>query len=78
MFVKSSVLRKLQAYNPQLLKDFIQVWGTPISRINFQWLLPKIRYEKRNAEGNVKGLRKIVFLDSKINVKKFSHYIPIS
>ena len=29
-------------------------WGTPFSRNNFPWLLPKIRYVKWNAEGNVK------------------------
>ena len=28
--------------------------GTPISRNKFQWLLPKIRYVKWNAEGNIK------------------------
>ena len=61
MFVKSSVLRKLQAYNPQLLNDFTQFWGTPISRKNFHWRLPKIRYVKRNAKGNQKGYERLSF-----------------
>ena len=29
-------------------------WGTYVSRNNFPWLLPKIRYVTWNAEGNVK------------------------
>ena len=52
--MKSSVLQKIQVYKPQILKDFTYFWGTPISRSNFQWLLPKIRYVKQNTEGNVK------------------------
>ena len=29
-------------------------WGTPMSRNNFQWPLPKIRYVTWNTEGNIK------------------------
>ena len=52
--MKRSILRKLQGYNQQLLKDFAQFWGTPIPVNNFQWLVPKIRYVKRNTEDNLK------------------------
>ena len=52
--MKSYVSRKLQVYNPQLLKDLAQFWGTSISKNDFQWLLTKRRYVKGNTEGNVK------------------------
>ena len=55
--MESSVLRKLQASNLQLLKDFNSFWGTPISRNNFQWLLPKSIYVKQNTKGNIKEIR---------------------
>ena len=35
-------------------KIFAYFWGIPISKINFQWLLPEIRYIKRSTEENIK------------------------
>ena len=49
-----------KAYYPQLLNDFAYFLGTHISANNFQWLLPKIRYEKWNTEGNVKESKSIL------------------
>ena len=52
-----TILRNLQGFNPQLLKDFAYFWETPIPTNNFQWLIPKKRYVKIKMEDNLKESR---------------------
>ena len=51
--MKSSVLRKLQVYNLKLLKDLLSFRNTYFKE-QFSVTASKIRYVKRNTEGNLK------------------------